>query len=257
MQKPIFIILFLASLNVYGQKSEIEDLINQIANNEVPEDFEYYFLVPKSLEQPKIYDSLQNFQIKESGIPGLDFPLKLNDFPLNLIYSTSEEMTNWKNYDLKNVRYVSDEYIYQTSPPRSKTVRFVKYNIDQDEYDSLMQNKKSHTLLVRKKWFWNKNRIWDNPKFHNELVKAWKIDEEQNVEEKVYFHFSKPVFSKNKKYARVSVFKNKRCKGRGFTAIYEKQDNGIWKKIIEYNRLVSGVISSHIKCEEGIMINYK
>jgi len=250
MQRTIFLISFLISINIFGQKVEILDLINQIVDNEIPENFEYYFLVSKSLEQPKIYDSIQNHQIKE---------LRISDkqFPLNLIYKKSEEIIDWKKYNLQKVKYVIDEYNYQTtSPPTSKNVRFVKYNIDQKIYDSLIKTKKTHTLIVRKKWLWNKDRIWGNKKFYSELVKSWNEDEKRNLEEKLYFQFSKPIFSKDKKYARISIFKRRRCKGNGFTALY-KNDNGIWKKLIEYNQVASIVSMSHSRCGDISILNYE
>ena len=242
MKQPFLIISIFFTLNLFGQNPEIKNLIDQIADYEVPVNFEYYFLVPESLEQPKIYDSLQNYQIRE---------LKMMDknFPVNLVYEKSDETLNWNNYDLKNVEYVPDKRIKQTSPPSSKKVRFVKYNIGQKEYDSLTKNREPHTLIVKKKRFWSKNKIWENDKFYAELKKAWRIDKERNIEEKVYFQFSKPIFLKNGKYARVSVFKNWRCNGRGFTALY-RNDNGQWKKLIEFNGMVSQLSMSHSRCED-------
>ena len=58
MKQTLFIISIFLTLNLFGQKSDIEDLINQITKNEVPESFEYYFLVHRSIEQEKINDSL-------------------------------------------------------------------------------------------------------------------------------------------------------------------------------------------------------
>ncbi len=247
MKQILSIILIFLTLNLFGQKAEIEELINQIAAKEVPENFDYYFLIPKSMEQPKIYDSLQNYQIRE---------LKMIDknFPLKLIYEQGNNTINWKNYDLKKVEYVSDEYVNRKSPPTKKSVRFVKYNINKKEYDSLTKNRKPHTLIIKKKWIWNKNRILENKKFHNELIKAWDIDEENNREEKIYFQFSKPIFSKDEKYAKISIFKSQRCKGNGFTALY-RNENGTWKKLIEFNQLDSKVSMSHTKCGD-ISISY-
>lgn len=242
MKTLTFIFLLITSFS-FGQKSEIEELINQIAKHEIPENFEYYFLVSKSLEHPKIYDSIQNYQIRELRISD-------KDFPLNLIYKQSEETTDWKEYDLKNSKYVINEYNYQTtSPPSSKNVQFVKYNINQIKYDNLIKNKKPNTLIVKKKWLWSKKRIWD------EIVKVWKKDEKENLEEKMYFQFSKPIFSENKKYARVSIFKNRRCNGNGITALY-KNDNGIWRKLIEFRQTASETVSTHIRCGD-IIVNYE
>lgn len=243
MRKIFFIYFLIITSCSFGQKAEIENLINQIAVNEVPEKFEYYFLVPKSMEQPKIYDSLQNHRIRELGI--LD-----KEFPLNLIYEQSKENTDWKNYDLKKIKYVINEYNYQTTaPPIRKNVQFVTYNIDQSKFDSLIRNKKPSILIIKKKWYWNKKRIWSNKKFYNELVKAWKMDKKQNIEDKVYFQFSKPIFSKDRKYAKVSISINRRCSGDTFTALYSN-DKGLWKKLIQYNHLKSVVSTTHSKCEE-------
>ena len=90
------------TLNLFGQKSDIENLINQVAKSEIPENFEYYYLVPKSLEQEKIDDSLQNYQIRE---------LKMvdNDYPQNFINTQpKKETVNWKNYNLNESKLVSD-----------------------------------------------------------------------------------------------------------------------------------------------------
>ena len=59
------------------------------------------------------------------------------------------------------------------------------------------------------------------------------------------------------KYAKVSVFKNRPCKGTGLTAIY-KSDNGKWTKVYEYdypNKIVVDV--SHSKCEDMSISMYE
>lgn len=251
MQRITFIILFIITTNNFGQNFEIVELINQIAKTEVPANFKYYFIVPKSLEQPKIYDSIQNYQIRELRMSD-------KDFPVNLIYESKEEIIDWKKYDLKNAKYVLNEYNYPTtSPPTGKNVLFVKYNIGQKKYDSLVENRKPQTLIVKKKWCWNKKNIWKNKKFHKELLKAWKIDKEKNLEETVYFQFSKPIFSADKQYAKVSLFKNRRCNGSGFTALY-RNVNGIWRKLIEYNKEALIVSMTHSNCEDvSISIPYR
>lgn len=247
MKTIVSIYFFLHVLFSFGQDSDIENLINQVAVDEVPNSFNYYFLVPKSITQHKLYDSLKGYRIRE-------LKKAYKDFPLNLIYENTEETTDWKTYGLKNVRYPSKEYIKPTSPPRSKTVKFVKYNINKQKYDSLVKTKEPHTLIVKKKWLWHKNRIWKNKKFYEELITAWSKDLKENLEEKIYFQFSKPLFTKDKKYATISVFKKKRCKGNGFTSLYRKE-NGNWRKVLEYNRLASETITTHSRCQD-ISITY-
>lgn len=226
MIKTTFISLLLISSFSFGQKSEIESLINQISEAEVPENFEYYFLVSKSLEQEKVDDSLQNYQIRE---------LKMvdEDFSKNFIYTQPKKETiNWKNYNLNKAKLVSDEYNYNhtLSPPQTKKIKFVNYNIDQKKYNGLIENKEPYTLIIKKKLLWNKKRIWNNKKLYAEFIENWKVDDKNNPEETVYYHFSKPVFSQNKRYALVNVFKKRRCNGSGFTALY-RNDKGIWKKV--------------------------
>lgn len=247
MKTILFIISIISTLTLFGQQSDIEDLINQIAKEEMPKNFKYYYLVQNSLEHSKINDSIQNTQL-------LDLKKFDESFPKSLLYKEYNEKIDWKNYELKNVRYVSNEFVNPTSPPRSKKISFVKYNIKSNEYDSLVENKEPYTLIVKKKWIWNKNKIWENKKFYKELVKAWKIDKEANNEENIFFRFSKPIFSESKKYAIVSVWKDGSCKGNGFTALY-RNENGIWEKILQYNQMESLTISTHLKCEE-ISISY-
>jgi hypothetical protein len=251
MKKLTFIFLLLITSLSFGQKSDIEDLINQIAENEVPENFEYYFLVPRSFEQEKINDSLQNYQVRELKMVDKDFPEKF-------IYTQQKKDTiDWRNYDLEKVNYVSNEYNYNhtLSPPQTKKIKFVKYNIDNNKYDSIVDNKEPYTLIVKKKWLWNKKRIWNDKKLYDNFVQNWTIDDKNNPEETVYFHFSKPIFSENKKYALVSIFKKRRCDGIGFTSLY-RNENGTWKKIMEFNQVGSKSISTHIKCEDIKMVNY-
>ena len=251
MKTLTFIFLLMTSLS-FGQKSEIEELINQISKDEVPDNYKYYYLVPKSLEQEKIDDSLQNYQIRE---------LKMvdEDFPESFVNTQPKKKTiNWKNYNLNQSKLVSDKYNYNNrwSPPKTKKVKFVKYNINQNKYDSLIKNKEPYTLILKKKWYWNKNRIWKNKRLYAEFIENWKMDDKNNPEEKIYYHLSKPMFSENKRYAILSFFKQRRCNGNGFTGLY-RNDNGIWKKIMEFNQVESKTISTHISCEEIKMVDYE
>ena len=232
----------------FAQNPDIETLVNQVAMDEVPNNFAYYFLVPKSMEQPEVYDySPKNYRIRE-------LKKSYNDFPLHPVYRNIEATSQWKTYNLKHVRYPSNKYINPTAPPRTKTVIFVKYNITKPKYDSVIKAKEPNTLIVKKKLFWSKNRIWKNKKFYQELVTAWHNDLKENLEEQVYFQFSTPLFTKDKKYAIISIFKRRRCKGNGFTALYRKE-NGTWKKLMEYNQLVSTSFTTHSRCE-AISISY-
>ncbi|WP_422104029.1 hypothetical protein [Winogradskyella sp.] len=244
MTKLSFILLLISSLS-FGQKTDIQELINQVAKAEVPENFKYYYLVPKSLEQENIYDSLQNYQIRELKMVDEDFSETF------ISTQSKKETVNWKNYNLNKSKLVADAHNYNNrlSPPQTKKIKFVKYNIDEKEYDSLVEYKEPYTLIIKKKWYWNKNRIWKNKRLYAKFIENWKMDDKNNPEETIYYHFSKPIFSKNKRHALLSFFKQRRCNGNGFTGLY-RNDNGIWKKLIEFNQVASETVSTHIRCEQ-------
>jgi hypothetical protein len=252
VKHKLLIILIFLSLNLFGQKSDIENLINQIAKDEVPDKFKYYFLVSKSIEQKKINDSLDNYEFR-------DLKVSDNNFLKNFInIQPKNETIDWINFNLNKVKFVSNEnyYTLTLSPPKTKKVKFVKNNIDQKKYENLIKNKEPYTLILKKKWLWNKKRIWKNKKFYNDFLENWKTDDINNPEEMIYYHFSKPIFSENNKYALVTVFIQKSCNGRGFTALY-KNVNGIWKNVKEYNKINSETFATHIKCEDIRMIEYE
>ncbi len=245
MKNLLIILSFLSCAQVFGQDTVIEQLMNQVARDEVPQNFKYYFLVPKSLEQDKMEDSLQNFQIRALRLLNKNFEASF------LYEKPKNETVDWRNFNLKNAAYVSDDRKYNQvlAPPQTKTIRYVKYNIDQSVYDSLNNNKDPYTLIVRKKLLWRKNRIYSNFKRYKEFVENWKLDDKNNPEETVYFHFSKPRFSADGTFAVVTVFKKRRCNGNGFSALYMKENN-VWVKILEFNQVSSQSVSSHIRCEE-------
>lgn len=244
--KLLFFILSISStLSLFGQKQEVENLINQIAAEEVPDNFKYYFLVPKSLEQPQRNDSLQNYELRE-------LKMKDKDFSEHILYKEQKETIDWRNYSLNNVHYTSG---VDNRPSKVKKVKFVNYNIDPKKYDSLNNNKEPYTLILKKKWLWNKKRIWNNKAFRDLFLKTWKEDDINHPEEAVYFHFSNPVFSENKKFAVISVSTQKACTGRKFTALYINE-NGAWQKLNEFNQYRTAIYSTHINCED-IRIDYE
>ncbi|MCC4212096.1 hypothetical protein [Leeuwenhoekiella parthenopeia] len=213
MKYLFFFISFFLSLNLFGQKAEIEQLINQVIKLEVPNNFEYYCLVSKSLTQ-----------------------------------GSDQQPVDWRNFDLENVRYLSEgEFI--SGPETIKDVYFYKYNIPDAEYDSILKNKKPKTLHLKKRWYWNKKRIW------KEVVEAWKEDEEKHIEEQIFYSISKPVFSDDGSYAKVSILKQKKCKGIEFTGLY-RNENGTWIKEREYDHVNSVRVMTHSNCGE-VIVAYK
>ncbi|WP_291967823.1 hypothetical protein [Maribacter sp.] len=240
MKNYILILSIFSVLNIFGQDSMTTSLVESVIDHNFPKDFEQYLLFKEGLEEPIINDSLQKYQIRELKL--LD-----NNFPLDLIYKSNEKTIDWTNYSLKNVKYLSSNKYKRFSPPLAKSIIFVKYNISHEKYDSILRNKKRHSIVVKKKLLWNKNKIWENKKLNEELVKAWEIDEEINEEDNIYFQISKPIFSKDYKYAKTFVFENHRCKGEGYTLLY-RYHNESWKMLLRYNFVSSKIWTSHAKC---------
>jgi len=241
MRYYLLIITLIISFQSISQQTDIVDLINQIAQQEVPDNYKFYFLLQESLENQKNNYRLQNHQ--KRALLNAD-----SNFPFDLVDLRDDEVLDWGNFDIKKVKYIPKE-LHRSSPKTMKDVYFVSYHIKQTEMDRLLINRKPHTLYVKKKWLWTKKRVW------KEVVKVWKEDEKQHLEEQSYFGFSKPIFSSDKRYARISIFKNNRCKSRGRTIIY-KNTNRIWKKVIEYNQVQSMVSMSHVSCGD-VLVSYQ
>ncbi|MFV1449070.1 hypothetical protein VBZ51_07980 [Maribacter sp. HS] len=240
MKNYILLLSIFSVLNIFGQDSMTTSLVESIIDNDFPKDFGHYLLFKEGLKEPIINDSLQKFQIRELKL--LD-----NNFPLDLIYRSNEETIDWTNYSLKNIKYLSSDEYKSFSPPLGKSIIFVRFNIKRGKYDSILRYKKHHTIVVKKKLLWNKTKIWENKKLNEELVKAWEIDEEINAEENIYFQISKPIFSKDHKYAKISIFENQRCKGEGYTVLY-RYHNETWEMLLRYNFVSTKIWTSHAKC---------
>lgn len=194
--------------------------MNQIIKSELTESFKFCYVVPKSIE-PKKFDSISKFQKTMLW-------RHHQDLPMELLYKNSKDRINWKKYNLKNIKITPENKLHGSWPPWTKQVVFIKYNTVKSIYDSIIKHKKPHTIIVRKKWLWGKKRIW------KEIRKAWKDDEKQHFEEKRYYEFSAPLFSKDRRYARISIKENKRCSSTTSTIIYNKNNNGVWKRVIQY-----------------------
>jgi hypothetical protein len=244
MKHILYLIIFL-STSSYSQ-SKIDKLINQVANDVIPKDFNYYYLLENSLQDKKANDSII-----------LTFPngkrelLKAYpNFPFDLGLRVKSEKINWKNYNLEKAKYITEgqaEKITRTT----KEVYFVDENIEKDKFDYLNENKELNSLIVRK------NKSWTEKEIRNEVEKSFKEDAELQKEKKVYYVFSNPIFSKNNEYARISVLLNSRCKGTCATYIYHYK-NEVWTQIEEYEiyRIKATISDIQGTCED-LITEYK
>jgi hypothetical protein len=243
--KHILYIFTLLSISGYGQ-IKIDKLINQVANDVVPEAFNYYYLLENSLQDEKANDSI-NLTFPNGK---REFLKSFPNFPFDLGLKVKSEKINWKNYNLEKVKYITEvqaEKITRTT----KEIYFVDENIEKDKYDYLNENKELNSLIVRKNKRWNDIEIW------NEVEKAFKEDAEFQNEKKVYYVFSNPIFSKDNQYARITVLLNRRCKGSCTTYIYQYKDEE-WTQIKEYGiyKLKAYITDIQGTCED-LIADYK
>lgn len=238
MKVLLCILSIMLFLNLRGQQTDIKNLVNQIAAIEIPKDFEYYFLIPTSCKTSKINDSTQRACFHK--LEQIDF-----NCPKKIISKKTKKVIHWDAYELNKA--VCLPKTHQQTPPTCKSIQFVNYRINKVIYDSLLAHKQPHTLILKKKWFWNKKRISKNQTFQDMLTKAWNFDEEQNQEENTYYQFSTPIFSEDQQYAKITIIENQRCIEKACLLIY-KNENGIWTKLIEFELFNTKIEPQNTKC---------
>lgn len=109
--------------------------------------------------------------------------------------------------------------------------RFLIEVKNKSEYDSIIKLNilNTNVVIINPKWGKHKKKL--------EIRKATeKIKHvEENTEDKFYFSFSIPVFSENKKYFRITIYKGRENNGEGSSKIF-KIENETLTEILEYNR---------------------
>lgn len=214
MQRLFVIILSLfLTTKLYGQKSEIENLINQASKKVVPTNFEYYNLIDSSFISNFGEHSLEPRKLKEL--------LKEHpDFPLEKFIKTQKDryILNWADFNLKNAKI----YPYATIPKFESQIRIVQlrpFNTPKPLLDSLKKSKKYNEIIVPVKRYWSEKRI------NKETEKAWEdYSNSVKTENKVFFQFSTPIFVDN--YAIISL----NTSGGGSQCIFKKI-NDKWERI--------------------------
>ncbi len=226
------IILSLLYFDSFSQKSDIENMINQIAIKEIPNDFRYYYVFEKSIIVDTSY-FCKSCKTKKINNILKNEVLKIDpNIPTEIFNEYVDTVLNWNRYHFKNVKFVSN-----SSPSYHKKIYTLNRNTN--KLDSLIKNKKPQTLFIRRKWFWSKKRVW------KEVKKAWKKDEEINIEDKVFYSFSYPIFSSDGNYAKITIEKKYIWNGTRSTFIYRFK-NGTWEKVFEYIGMQSKLSVSDI-----------
>lgn len=214
----ILIILF--PIFSFGQKNNIEILINQIYTDVVPENFEYYNLVDSSFTM-----DFNKYSILPEELTFLKTEYK--DFPYEEFIQNNKisSIINWRDYHLEKAKIYSIDSIpkFQT---QMQLTQFVPYKINQDKLDSLNRTKKYYEVIVPIK------KNWSNKKIEKEIEKAWKARVKYvKVENQIYFRFSTPIIIDN--YAIITL--NQGHTGASYIYKYIEES---WIQIFTFRRWI-------------------
>lgn len=240
MRYFLFAILFASTYSSAAQKEVVEDFVSQALAFETPKNFKHYYLLGSSIEHRSVENVIEN--IKKNILFWDD-----NDFPFQILSLENSITVDWANYAFKNA-YVFPKEFKETKPPFCKQISYSK-NINVNKRDSMVNND-LHTLYLRKGLFWNKSREW------KEIKKAWKKDDILHPEKNIYFAISYPIFSKDNKYALLTISKMRKCEGDIITVLYENID-GLWKKINELGQWGIVISTTHSKVPCGNIVRCK
>jgi hypothetical protein len=211
----LHIVLF---TNLFGQKTEIENLVNQAYKEVVPNNYEYYNLVDSSFVTyvdeycfgpDELYSLLKNYP----------------NFPVDSFIQKSKDcmILNWKNYSLIKAK-ISQYASIPKIQSQSKIIRLVPFNTSDQSIDSLKKTNKFIEMVTPVKKHWSKNRL------NKEIAKAWaKYYNSIKAEDRIYYRFSTPLIFNN--YAIITMD----APLEGATYIFLKVNN-VWKNIFILNR---------------------
>lgn len=208
------------NLFCFGQKSEIESVVNSALPMVVSENFQYFNLLDSGLNTE--FDS-NIMDRKEAESLQSQFP----DFNYEEFLSLAQNdsaIVDWNDFDIKNAKV----YAYEDIPAFKNVVRnyhLVSSDISKDDIQRLIQNKHAQELIVPVKKTWNQKRIQKEcESTYSKLTKSIK------PEDKTYFWASKPLISKNG-YAMLTVNEG----AKGATYLFKKIGNQ-WKNIYVFNK---------------------
>lgn len=212
-----YLFFLILPLGVFSQDLEIEKLVNQLVQDEIPADFEYFNLVDSSFvghQNPWLKD-----EIKETAI---EFNLKdLN--PEDFLIHPKDSVLNWNDFKIEKARINSYDKILKLHS-NLYSLMIVNDKISKAELDSLYQNKNENEFIAPVKNHWGKRRI------RKEAEKT-KRDYQNSLrkEDCEYYSFSKPKFDSSGKYALIEV---NRSQGGSYYLYSNK--SGMWKQIARF-----------------------
>lgn len=216
-------VTLILNLTCFGQKSEIESLVNSALPLIVSEDFEYFNLLDSGLNTE--FDS---FIMNKNEAEALR--VKYPDFSYEEFLSLAQNdsaIVDWNDFNIKNARI----YSYEDIPAFKSLVRnyhLVPFGTSSKDLKNLNQSKHPHEIVVPVKKHWDQQRIQKEcENASSKYIKSMK------QEDKTYFWFSKPLISKNG-FAIITLNEG----GKGATYIFKKINNN-WQNIYTFNYWVS------------------
>lgn len=231
MKKILLFLLFTFQLN--GQELDIKTIMNLVINEEIPENFTFFNLVDTNL-----IDRIENYSLPNSD--KRELLSKYLDFPIDLIINPKIDSTkrNWTNYNLNKAK-VNSEYICKEIV-KNQSILFRAKN--QKEYDSIVSKNLPNLIAIII------NPKWSERKINSKIKKAYELHQPtiQKIENKVYFHFTYPIFSKEKGFFRITIFESKSRSGIAKTFIYKIENNKILQ-VYEYGRWTTVTTTSHTR----------
>ena len=215
MRNIYLIPLLFFTCSFFAQKNEVKSLLEACIKDVVPSDFEYFNLVDSSFTMELDKYSLNDIDDKSFLNEHQDF--ELLQFLENL---KSTKKLNWNSFNLPNAKIYSIDSIPKFSENLRTNVIIINENNSEIVVDFI--NHKQLRLVTGK----SKTK----KEIDEAIVKAWEnFDKAIRKENKVYFKFSTPIFSDDKKYALIKINNS----GSGKYYIYRKEKSS-WVKIYTF-----------------------
>jgi len=232
MKNWLFVIMVFLSVNLFGQdKKEIEEFINQIAPQIVPEEFEYYNLLDTSSiifgfdrMIDRVGEEFKNTTMYSMSVEELDewlenrYTQSLKENPYTQMlkdyrdfisqkntFKNDSLRVNWNDYGLQNTHIYSENNlpnkVLAASKKSTSTTSFSSYKKAEKVKNSLQPNE----LLVPMKHWWLVKPFVNRKHLFKVGGEKWQEYRQLLKEEdRIYYEISMPVFSENKQFAIIS-----------------------------------------------------
>lgn len=216
MRQKIFIgIILLLPIIARAQDSGMENFINDVCRSVVNSDLDYFNYSDESIELESENDDISEFVA--------ELKKRYPDFQEDILYASDTIKIYWSHYDIIKGRPLNAEQSKNYRRMWGISRYKVSYHTAKETLDSL-NSLKPDAVYIPVKEGWSKEKI--NRKEERAI---------RNKREALsYYSFSRPVFSKDFKYAVIQY----RGIGRGCKYIF-KFNGRKWKLLTEFDSWIS------------------